>query len=112
MALKSIYRDEWREALDVLRQVRLRATGPKGKPLTQTEFAERIGRSQSFTSAVERGSVRIDIVQLMDWLAASGTSAEEWGRLMDAAMATHQKPKPKTKAKAAPKPKTKHTAPE
>jgi DNA-binding transcriptional regulator YiaG len=66
--LKSIYRAENLEACAQLRAVR-EAAG-----LTQTELASRFDRLQSFVSTVERGLVRLDIVQIREWCLACRTT--------------------------------------
>lgn len=38
--------------------------------LTQTEVAQRLGRPQSFVSKIESGERRVDVIELMDLLAA------------------------------------------
>jgi transcriptional regulator with XRE-family HTH domain len=55
---KSIATAEYRTFLVVLRRFRTRAG------LTQVELAERIAESQSFVSKIERGEIRLDVIQL------------------------------------------------
>lgn len=50
----------------LLRELRLAAG------VTQAEFAERLGRHQSFVSKVESGERRIDLVELHGYCAALG----------------------------------------
>jgi transcriptional regulator with XRE-family HTH domain len=57
---KSIHRSEYRVLLDLLREQRARAG------LTQAQASSSLGRAQSFISDVERGSRRLDLVQLRD----------------------------------------------
>lgn len=57
---KSIHRDEYQVFLALLRQKRADAG------LTQTECSDSLGKSQSFISDVERGSRRLDLLQLRD----------------------------------------------
>lgn len=57
---KSIHRNEHRVLLQLLKETRQRAG------LTQAECSRALGRSQSFMSDVERGSRRLDLVQLRD----------------------------------------------
>lgn len=111
MAEKSIYKDEYKAALQVLRTLRQEAAEREGG-VTQTEFAKRIGRTQTFVSAAERGTTRLDAVQLQAWCYACGATLQEWGRRMDEALKPYLKqhqPKAATKAKpklkAKPKPK-------
>lgn len=108
MAEKSIYKDEYKAALQVLRTLRQLAAQREGGALTQAEFAKRIGRTQTFVSAAERGTTRLDAVQLQAWCYACGATLEEWGRRMDEALKPYlkqhaPKPKPTTKPKAKPK---------
>ncbi|RDS85871.1 helix-turn-helix domain-containing protein [Dyella psychrodurans] len=92
---KSLHTKEYRAAVDLLRELR-EASGQN-----QTVFAEQIGRTQTFVSAAERASVRLDIQQLATWIAACGLTLEEWGRRMDRlSQAAHAKP---TAAKSAAK---------
>lgn len=57
---KSIYRDENLVLLRLIKQCRVESG------LTQAQFAEALGRPQSFTSDIERGLRRLDLVQLRD----------------------------------------------
>lgn len=57
---KSVYRDENLVLLRLLKQCRVDAG------MTQSEFAEALGRPQSFASDIERGLRRLDLVQLRD----------------------------------------------
>ncbi len=57
---KAIYRPEYEVFLDVLKRRRIEAG------LTQVECSKALGRPQSFMSDVERGSRRLDIIQLRD----------------------------------------------
>lgn len=57
---KSVYRDENLVLLRLLKQCRVESG------LTQAQFAETLGRPQSFASDIERGLRRLDLVQLRD----------------------------------------------
>ena len=57
---KSVYRDENLILLRLLKQCRVDAG------MTQVQFAEALGRPQSFASDIERGLRRLDLVQLRD----------------------------------------------
>lgn len=57
---KAIYRPEYEIFLDILKRHRIQAG------LTQVECSTALGRPQSFMSDVERGSRRLDIIQLRD----------------------------------------------
>lgn len=110
MAEKSIYKDEYKAALQVLRTLRQEAAEREGGTLTQAEFAKRVGRTQTFVSAAERGTTRLDAVQLQAWCYACGATLEEWGRRMDEALKPYlkqQQPKPKASTKTKPKAKSK-----
>lgn len=58
---KSIYRDEHRVLVDLLRDAREQAG------ITQGSVAEAFGWTQSTLSHVERGSRRIDLVEFTDY---------------------------------------------
>jgi transcriptional regulator with XRE-family HTH domain len=55
---KSIHTAEYTSFLALLRETR------RAAKLTQVQFAERLGRTQSFVSKVERGETRLDVIQL------------------------------------------------
>lgn len=57
---KTIHRGEYNVIRDLLREKRV-ACG-----LTQVEVSQRMGRSQSFVSDVERGTRRVDLLELRD----------------------------------------------
>jgi len=76
---KSLYRPENQAVLGVLRSMRER-TG-----LNQTEFAEALGRTQSYVSAAERGA-RLDTLQLRDWAHACGTDLVGWAKEVEKAL--------------------------
>ena len=64
---KTIYTAEYARLLELLRETREQAS------VTQTELAERIGRSQSFVTKFERGDRRLDAIQLRTICQALGT---------------------------------------
>lgn len=72
MATKSIHRREYAVLLKLLRTVRDEAK------VTQVQFALAIGRNQSFVSNIERGSRRIDVIQLRDMCAALKTTLPQF----------------------------------
>lgn len=76
-AQKSLYRPELQVFLGVLRTLRERTE------LNQTDFAQRLGRSQTYVSAAERGAVRLDGLQLMDWMRACGADLRAWADLIE-----------------------------
>jgi transcriptional regulator with XRE-family HTH domain len=57
---KSIYRSEYTTLRELIREVRL------SQGVTQEMLSERLGRSQSFVSDIERGVRRIDALELRD----------------------------------------------
>ncbi|MGH8446298.1 MAG: helix-turn-helix domain-containing protein [Solimonas sp.] len=59
---KSRYAQEYRELLELLVELRNDAG------VTQVELAERIGTSQSVLSKLERGVVRMDLMDVLDYL--------------------------------------------
>lgn len=65
---KSLYRPENLELAAVLRELRERS----GQ--TQTQFAGRLGRGQTYVSNVELGIKRLDLVEVRDYCAALGIS--------------------------------------
>lgn len=65
---KSLYTAELKEVCAQLRELRENAG------LNQTELAKVFGRLQSFVSTVERGLVRLDLVQARLWCQACGTT--------------------------------------
>jgi transcriptional regulator with XRE-family HTH domain len=64
---KTIYTAEYAQLLRLLRETREKAN------VTQTELAERLGRSQSFVTKFERGDRRLDTIQLRTICLALGT---------------------------------------
>lgn len=66
--IKSLYRDETRVLLRLLKQCR------KEAGLTQADFAKCLDRPQSFVSDIERGLRRLDLIQLRDICAIFGIS--------------------------------------
>lgn len=64
---KTIYTTEYAHLLELLREIREKAN------VTQTELAERLGRSQSFVTKYERGDRRLDAIQLRTICLALGT---------------------------------------
>ena len=66
--VSSIHRDEYVVLLRLLRQCRT------DSGLTQGQFAEALGRAQSFVSDMERGFRRIDLIQLRDICAVLNIS--------------------------------------
>jgi len=86
---KSLYRPENQLVLGVLRALRER-TG-----LNQTDFAAKLGRSQTYVSAAERGS-RLDTLQIRDWCLACGTDLVGWAMEIEKALGARPGSKRKT----------------
>jgi transcriptional regulator with XRE-family HTH domain len=63
--------------LGVLRDLRERTE------LNQTDFGQHLGRSQTYVSAAERGAVRLDGLQLMDWVRACDADLRDWADLIE-----------------------------
>jgi transcriptional regulator with XRE-family HTH domain len=55
---KSAFTDEYAVLLDLLRESR------KAAGITQVELAARLKKGQSYVSKVERGELRLDVIQL------------------------------------------------
>lgn len=70
---KTIHKAEYPVFLELLVQVR------KGAGLTQVQLATKAGVSQPYVSAVERGGLRLDTLQLLAWLHACGTDLGTFG---------------------------------
>lgn len=96
MSSKSHYRDEYQAVLQTFRTLRER-TG-----LNQTDFSALLGRTQTYVSAAERGAVRLDPLQVVDWVRACGSSMTEWGAMMDTVVG-RKAPSKKAARKATPK---------
>lgn len=87
---KTIYRDEYRVLLDLLKQARLKSG------LTQTDCSDELGRPQSYMSNVERGSRRVDLIQLRDMCQIFGTTLIKFVQAYERALSSNtprQKPK-------------------
>jgi transcriptional regulator with XRE-family HTH domain len=57
---KSIYRPEYTVLRELIREVRT------ARGITQDALSERLGHNQSFLSDIERGTRRIDVLELRD----------------------------------------------
>lgn len=75
---KSLYRPENLELAAIFRELR-EATGQ-----TQTQFAKRLGRGQTYVSNVELGIKRLDLIEVRDYCVALGvplgTLVAQWER--------------------------------
>jgi transcriptional regulator with XRE-family HTH domain len=74
---KSIYTREYAAVLRVLRETRQQAG------VTQVALAEKIDETQSSVSKIERGEVRLDIVQLRTICNALGVSLSGFVRRLE-----------------------------
>ncbi len=63
---KSLYRPENLELAAIFRELR-EAAGQ-----TQTQFAKRLGRGQTYVSNVELGIKRLDLIEVRDYCMALG----------------------------------------
>jgi transcriptional regulator with XRE-family HTH domain len=79
-AQKSLYRPENQAFLATLRAVRTRAG------LTQKDLGDRLGRSQNYVTAAERGAVRLDGLQIRDWCLACGIDLIGWAEEIERAL--------------------------
>ncbi|WP_207837520.1 helix-turn-helix transcriptional regulator [Pseudomonas sp. 43(2021)] len=79
---KAIYRREYEIFLALIKTKRASAG------LTQTECSAALGRPQSFMSDVERGSRRLDIIQIHDLCTVFGCDFVAFMRELDEAIAT------------------------
>ena len=78
---KSIATREYRVLITLLRELRRKAGN------TQVQLAESIDESQSFVSKLERGEIRIDVVQLRTIALALGMSLPDFVRRYERALA-------------------------
>jgi len=74
---KSIYAEEYPLFLALLVETRKKAG------LTQVQLAAAAGISQSYVSAVERGVLRQDMLQLRTWLHVCGSNLGRFGRELE-----------------------------
>jgi transcriptional regulator with XRE-family HTH domain len=70
---KTIHKAEYPVFLELLVEAR------KGAGLTQVQLAIKGGLSQPYVSAVERGGLRLDTLQLRTWLHACGSDLGTFG---------------------------------
>lgn len=68
---KTIYRPEYAVLVEFVREMRLRAG------LTQTDVSTKLSVTQSYLSDVERGSRRLDLIELRDLAGVCGVSLTE-----------------------------------
>ncbi|HBK46297.1 MAG TPA: transcriptional regulator [Xanthomonadaceae bacterium] len=77
MPPKSIHKSEYQTLLQHLRAMRLSAQ------LTQTDLSVRLQRPQSYVSDVERGSRRLDLLQLREYCHACGQGLTDFVRKLE-----------------------------
>jgi transcriptional regulator with XRE-family HTH domain len=70
---KTIHSKEYPVFLQLLVETRQEAE------LTQVKLAQKVGLSQPYVSAVERGVLRLDTLQLRTWLAGCGSDLGTFG---------------------------------
>ena len=70
---KSIHSKEYPVFLQLLVEIRQAAD------LTQAKLAQKTGLSQPYVSAVERGVLRLDTLQLRTWLTGCGSDLGTFG---------------------------------
>jgi len=85
---KTIYRPEYTVLVELVRELRLNAG------LTQTEVSEKLGITQPKLSDVERGSRRLDLVELRDLAVICGTSLPEVVTELEARLKKRRAPAP------------------
>lgn len=61
---RSVFSDAYRRMCELL------IAGRRSRGLTQAELARALGRPQSFVAKYERGERRLDVVELLEILAA------------------------------------------
>ena len=61
---KSLHTEEWRQFLQRLIDARVAAG------VSQIELGQRLGRTQSFISKVERGERSLDVLEFCQWARA------------------------------------------
>lgn len=98
---KTIHRAEYDILRDLLREKRV------DHGLTQVDVSQRLGRSQSFVSDVERGVRRVDVLELWDLCELFGVQLAEFckdfeGRAAAVRPAGKRSGKPRARGAAAP----------
>src|SRR5690349_3299771 len=91
---KTIHKAEYPVFLDLLVGAR------KSAGLTQVELARKTGLSQPYVSAVERGGLRLDTLQLRTWLHACGTDLGTFGSELESLLSAIQPVKRPSSSKA------------
>ena len=84
---KSVFTPEYRALLKLLRETRQRAG------VTQVELAARLNETQSYISKVERGEIRLDVIQLRTLCMALETSLPEFIGALEVRLPSHRRRK-------------------
>ena len=78
---KTIHTKEYPIFLELLGEMR------RDAGLTQVELAAKTDLSQPYVSAVERGGLRLDTLQLRTWLHACGSNLGDFGKELEKRLA-------------------------
>jgi transcriptional regulator with XRE-family HTH domain len=84
---KSPFTPEYRVVLSLLREIRGSAK------VTQLELAKRVEETQSYISKLERGEVRLDLIQLRTICQALGTNLPSFVTLLEERLEKKQRRK-------------------
>lgn len=68
----SVHHPHYQLLLTLLKEAR------QHKKVTQVDLAERLENTQTFISKMERGSRRLDVLELVEVLEALGVSPDAW----------------------------------
>ena len=66
----------------------------EGAGVTQVALAERLGVHQTLVSKAERGTRRVDVIELRAWLAALGVPLADFVGALEARLARHDRVPP------------------
>lgn len=91
---KSVYTREYQVVLELL------AVARKTSGITQVELADRLGTTQSYVSKIERGELRLDILQLRAVCRALGTPLADFVSRLDSCLAESEKKRGKKTKRA------------
>ncbi|WP_333676685.1 helix-turn-helix transcriptional regulator [Dyella sp.] len=94
---KSIHSKEYPVFLQLLIETRQEAD------LTQAKLAHKTGLSQPYVSAVERGILRLDTLQLRTWLLGCGSDLGTFGAELERRLKTFERDSDGMKARRAKK---------
>ena len=90
---KTIHTKEYPIFLELLGEMR------RDAGLTQVELAAKTDLSQPYVSAVERGGLRLDTLQLRTWLQACGSDLAVFGAELEKRLRTFESASTKKTAK-------------